>query len=142
MPPLPIIWSLLGMALLLLSLAGLDSDGLLFVGAGVSLLLTVIATLLPLPAGAQGLLALALAGVGTAVLRGWGGRSRERAIPPAANASSAEVIKAFDADGIGRVLWQGQSWAAQNLDPNRDPAPGSRVTVMGREGTRLQVLPR
>jgi membrane protein implicated in regulation of membrane protease activity len=52
------------------------------------------------------------------------------------------VIDAFDAGGEGRVRWQGQSWAALNLEPSRPLAPGSEVVVMGREGTRLQVLPR
>jgi membrane protein implicated in regulation of membrane protease activity len=51
------------------------------------------------------------------------------------------VIVAFDSEGQGRVLWQGQSWAAQNLDPERPLPAGASVTVMGREGTRLQVLP-
>jgi membrane protein implicated in regulation of membrane protease activity len=51
------------------------------------------------------------------------------------------VIQGFDAQGQGRVLWQGQSWAAQNLAPEREVPAGSTVTVMGREGTRLQVLP-
>jgi membrane-bound ClpP family serine protease len=59
----------------------------------------------------------------------------------AALADHAEVIAAFDAGGEGRVRWQGQSWAALNLDPSRSPGAGSRVTVMGREGTRLRVLP-
>jgi len=141
MPAPPTLWLLLGLSLLLLSLAGLDSDGLLFVGAVVSLLLTLLAALLPVPPGLQVLLAFALVGVGYAALRRWSGRSREQAIAPAANAGSAEVIKAFDAQGQGRVLWQGQSWAALNLEPEQTLPVGSSVTVMGREGTRLQVLP-
>jgi membrane protein implicated in regulation of membrane protease activity len=40
------------------------------------------------------------------------------------------------------VLWQGQSWAALNLEPERPLPVGCSVTVMGREGTRLQVLSR
>jgi membrane protein implicated in regulation of membrane protease activity len=141
MPAPPTLWLILGLTLLLLSLAGLDSDGLLFVGGVVGLLLTLLATLLPLPAAAQVLIALALVSGGYIALRRWSGRSRERAIPPAANAGSAQVIQGFDAQGQGRVLWQGQSWAAQNLAPEREVPAGSTVTVMGREGTRLQVLP-
>ena len=38
--------------------------------------------------------------------------------------------------------WQGQSWAALNLDPAQGLAIGDRVTVLGREGTRLQVMGR
>jgi membrane protein implicated in regulation of membrane protease activity len=52
------------------------------------------------------------------------------------------VTTAFDASGEGRVRWQGQSWAAVNLAPGQALPPGTQVTVMGREGTRLQVLPR
>lgn len=141
MPAPPTLWLLLGLTLLLLSLVGLDSDGLLFVGALVSLLLTLLAALLPLPVGGQVLLAIALAGVGYAALRRWSGRSREQAIPPAANVGHAEVIQAFDARGQGRVLWQGQSWAALSLEPERVLPVGCSVTVMGREGTCLQVLP-
>ena len=64
-----------------------------------------------------------------------------RILPSANRASSAEVIAAFDAAGEGRVLWQGQSWAALNLEPGRPLPAGERVSVLGREGTRLQVLP-
>jgi membrane protein implicated in regulation of membrane protease activity len=141
MPAPPLLWLLLGLSLLALSLAGLDSDGLLLIAGVASLLLALLATLLPLPADVQLLLALALFAAGYAALRRWSGRSRERAIPPAANADSAAVIQAFDAQGLGRVLWQGQSWAAQNLAPERALPVGSRVAVLGREGTRLQVLP-
>lgn len=52
------------------------------------------------------------------------------------------MTTAFDASGEGRVRWQGQSWAAQNLAPDQLLPAGAQVTVMGREGTRLQVLPR
>jgi membrane protein implicated in regulation of membrane protease activity len=142
MPAPPTLWLLLGLSLLLLSLVGLDTDGLLFVGALVSLLLTLLAALLPLPPGLQVLLAFTLVAGGYAALRRWSGRSREQAIAPAANAGSAEVIEAFDAQGQGRVLWQGQSWAALNLEPERPLPVGCSVTVMGREGTRLQVLSR
>ena len=50
------------------------------------------------------------------------------------------VIVGFDGSGAGRVRWQGQSWAALNLEPSQPLSPGSEVVVMGREGTRLQVL--
>jgi membrane protein implicated in regulation of membrane protease activity len=50
------------------------------------------------------------------------------------------VIAAFDGEGLGRVRWQGQDWAALNGDSAQELAIGQRVTVMGREGTRLPVL--
>ncbi len=141
MPSPPTLWLILGITLLLLSLAGLDSDGLLFLGGTVSLLLAVLAALLPLAPGVQILIGLAFLTAGAVALRHWAGRSQERSIPPGANVGRAQVIVAFDSEGQGRVLWQGQSWAAQNLDPERPLPAGASVTVMGREGTRLQVLP-
>ena len=119
MPPLPLLWLGLGALLLSLVLIGIDSDGLLLVG-GLA----------------------ALVGVAYALVRRWSSRHGERAIPPAARADLAEVIAPFDLEGEGRVRWQGQSWAARNLEPSRLLPSGSAVTVMGREGTRLQVLPR
>ena len=59
-----------------------------------------------------------------------------------ASANQAEAIAAFDADGLGRVRLQGLSWAALNLDWAQELAIGQRVTVIGREGTRLQGLCR
>ncbi len=142
MSPLPLFWLILSGVLLLLEAVGIDGDGLLFVGALASLLLTLVAALLPLPAALQVLLWAALLATGSLALRRWLARGGERRIPPAAGAEQAEVIAAFNREGQGRVRWQGQSWAADNLEPERSLPPGSQVTVMGREGTRLQVLPR
>jgi len=138
----PPLWLLLSLPLLLLALLGIDSDGLLLLGGGVALLLAALTALVPLPTGGQVLLGLALLGIGAAGLRRWASRSRERAIPPAERSGSAEVIEAFNTAGEGRVLWQGQSWAALNLEPGQPLPPGQRVSVLGREGTRLQVLPQ
>jgi membrane protein implicated in regulation of membrane protease activity len=94
-----------------------------------------------LPLAGQLLIFAALVGVAYSLVRRWSMDRGERAIPPAAGAELAEVIAAFDQRGEGRVRWQGQSWAARNLEPTRPLARGSAVLVMGREGTRLQVLP-
>lgn len=141
MPPL--LW--LGLAGLLLTavLLGLDSDGLLLVGGLAALVLVLLASALPqLAAAPQWLVFAALVGAAYTLVRRWSRRQGERAIPPAAGAELAEVIAPFDLEGEGRVRWQGQSWAARNLEPSRQLPSGSAVTVMGREGTRLQVLPR
>jgi membrane protein implicated in regulation of membrane protease activity len=61
-------------------------------------------------------------------------------LPP--KADQAQVISAFNPDGSGRVQWQGQSWAALNVDPHTPLNPGERVTVMGRDGNCLQVMAR
>jgi membrane protein implicated in regulation of membrane protease activity len=140
MPPL--LW--LGLAGLLLTavLIGVDSDGLLLVGGLAGLVLALLSGSAPLlPVGGQLLVFAALVGVAYGLVRRWSMGRGERAIPPAAGAELAEVIAAFDQRGEGRVRWQGQSWAARNLEPARPLARGSTVLVMGREGTRLQVLP-
>jgi membrane protein implicated in regulation of membrane protease activity len=143
MPAPPILWLALAGVLLLLELVGADADGLLLVGAVGALLLTLVAILLPVvPPLSQLLLYAVLVGAGYAWLRRWSARRQARTIPPSARAELAEVTTAFDASGEGRVRWQGQSWAAQNLAPHQLLPPGTQVTVMGREGTRLQVLPR
>ena len=143
MPPLPLLWLGLGALLLTGVLIGLDSDGLLLVAGLAALLLVLLSSALPqLAAALQLLIFAALVAVAYTLVRRWSSRHGERAIPPAARAELAEVIAPFDLEGEGRVRWQGQSWAARNLEPSRQLINGSAVTVMGREGTRLQVLPR
>jgi membrane protein implicated in regulation of membrane protease activity len=143
MPPLPPLWLALAGLLLIAVLVGLDSDGLLLVGGLAALLLGLLAAAQPaLTVPLQLLLFVALVAGAYGLVRRWSRRQGERVIPPAAGAERAEVITAFDARGEGRVRWQGQSWAARNLDPSRLLLCGSSVTVMGREGTQLQVLPR
>ena len=106
------------------------------------LLLALLSGSAPLlPGGGQLLVFAALVAVAYSLVRRWSMARGERAIPPAAGAELAEVITAFDQRGEGRVRWQGQSWAARNLEPGRPLTSGSAVIVMGREGTRLQVLP-
>jgi hypothetical protein len=143
MPPLPLLWLGLGALLLTLVLIGLDSDGLLLLGGLAALLLVLLASALPqLAMVPQLLIFAALVGVAYTLVRRWSRHQGERTIPPAAGAELAEVIAPFDQEGEGRVRWQGQSWAARNLEPSHRLPNGSAVTVMGREGTRLQVLPR
>jgi len=139
----PLLWFLSALVLLLLSLLGEDADGLLLVAGVCGLLLTLVAIGFPgWPAAVQVLLYVALVGAGYGLLRRWSRQQRELPLSLSASAERAEVISAFDAEGLGRVRWQGQSWAAVNLDPERSLPAGAAVTVMGREGTRLQVLPR
>ena len=139
----PLLWFLSGAVLLLLTLLGVDNDGLLLVAGLCALLLTLVAIALPsLVAAGQVLLFAALVLLGYGGLRRWARGQRERSVLPPAAAERAEVISGFDSQGQGRVRWQGQSWAAVNLTPEKALPAGSEVTVMGREGTRLQVLPR
>ena len=137
----PLIWLLVGAVLLLLALTGLDTDGLLLIAGLSGLLLTVVSVLVVMPLAFQVLLFLGLVSLGYGWLRRWDRRQRDRALPASPRAEWAEVIQAFAADGEGRVRWQGQSWAAINLEPGQALAVGAQVRVMGREGTSLQVLP-
>ena len=139
----PLLWFLSAVALLLLALLGADNDGLLLVAGLCGLLLTLVVIALPLlPPLVQVLLFVALVVAGYALLRRWARRQRERPVALSSAAERAEVISGFERDGQGRVRWQGQSWAAVNLAPETALPPGSEVTVMGRDGTCLQVLPR
>jgi membrane protein implicated in regulation of membrane protease activity len=136
----PLIWLIVGAGLLLLALIGLDSDGLLLIGGLAGLLLTLASVLLAPPVWLQVLLFLGLVGLGYGWLRRWDRRQRDRAVHASPRAEWAEVTLAFAADGQGRVRWQGQSWAAMNLEPAQPLPLGVQVRVMGREGTSLQVL--
>ncbi len=144
MPMAPaLFWLLAGLPLLALALTGFDSDGLLLM-AGLAALAVALLTAAVGPSLAmalQGVLFAGLLALGYGWLRRWDRSQSERALPPSSRAESAEVISAFEAGGQGRVRWQGQSWAATNLEPTVPLLPGEAVTVMGREGTRLQVMP-
>jgi len=137
-----LFWLLAGLPLLALAMVGLDGDGLLLM-AGLAALAVALLTAATgaLTTTLQGLLFGALLALGYGWLRHWDRRQGERQLPPSSRAESAEVISTFGNDGRGRVRWQGQSWAATNLEPGVPLLPGHAVTVMGREGTRLQVLP-
>lgn len=138
----PLIWLAGGGVLLLLELIFPSVDGFV-IGGVAALLLSAISALLPLAAGIQLALFSLLFLAGYVGLRRWSlrGRSAPDALSEPGS-ERAEVIQPFDGRGRGRVRWQGQSWAAELLENSRGPAPqaGEEVTVLRREGTRLQVL--
>ncbi|MFM8526204.1 MAG: NfeD family protein [Cyanobacteriota bacterium] len=136
----PLIWLLLGLSLLGLLAIGLDFDGLM-AAAVAALAMSWLLSLLPLPLSGQIVVFTACTVVLLLALLQWSQRRRQRAIPPAEAADQAVVISGFEEQAGGRVRWQGQSWAATNLELERTLRPGDTVVVMGREGTRLQVLP-
>ena len=140
MVPAPLIWFLLAIALLGAEWLGAEFDGLL-AAILAALTLSVLTALLPGLALAGQLLVFAGATAGLLVaLQRWS-RRRERAIPASGASEQATVISGFTgSEANGRVRWQGQSWAASNLDPQRALTPGEAVRVMGRDGNRLQVL--
>ena len=140
MVPPPLIWFLVGLALLAVEWLGADFDGVL-AAAVAALGVSVLTALLPgLAAGGQVLLFAAATGGLLLLLQRWS-RRRARAIPASGSREQATVISGFAAESAeGRVRWQGQSWAATNLEPERSLAPGEPVLVMGRDGNQLQVL--
>lgn len=143
MPPFPLLWLLIATGLWLLVLLGVDTDGLLLVGGSTAVLLALLMAVLPLPAWVQGVVFLSGAAFAYGLLRRWAARTADAGLlPPAPRAEQADVISPFDPDGRGRVQWQGQSWAAQNVEPATPLNLGERVTVMGREGNCLQVMAR
>jgi membrane protein implicated in regulation of membrane protease activity len=135
-----LIWLVVGLGLLAIEWLGAEFDGLLE-AAVAALVVSVLSALLPWPPLLQVTAFAVLSGLGLLALRGWERRSRERAIPASSRSQRAEVIGGFDGSPEGRVRWQGQSWAAICLDAGAPLPPGSAVTVMGRDGNHLQVLP-
>ncbi|MCP9791062.1 NfeD family protein [Vulcanococcus limneticus Candia 3F8] len=142
-----LIWLALAGVLLLVELAVPGFGG--FLMASVAALVLASLAGLALAPGLQWILFVGLTAAGNLVLWRWSRRQRPTRPLQSSQADLAEVIEGFGgADGapgqdgsLGRVRWQGQSWAAENLGPSSALAPGTRVTVMGREGTRLQVMP-
>jgi membrane protein implicated in regulation of membrane protease activity len=130
--PAALIWLLLGLALLALELLGADFEGLLAAAS-------VLSGMLPLPPLLQVGIAVALTAGLLLGLQRWGRQGRE--LPPVSSGERATVISGFNRGPEGRVLWQGQSWAATNLNDAQTLEAGRQVTVLGRDGTRLQVLP-
>jgi membrane protein implicated in regulation of membrane protease activity len=140
MVPAPLIWFVLALVLLGLEWLGAEFDGLL-AAALAALALSLLTALLPGLVLAVQLVLFAAATAGLLMLLQRWSRRRERAIPASGASERATVISGFqDQESGGRVRWQGQSWAATNLDPKQTLAPGEAVLVMGRDGTQLQVL--
>lgn len=137
--PAALIWLLLGLALLLVELLGADFDGLL-AGAIAALVLSLLSGLATWPPLLQVASFAGLTAALLALLARWS-RRRSPSIPAAGSGEHGAVISGFGPSSEGRVRWQGQSWAAVNLAPERPLQSGEPVLVMGRDGTRLQVLP-
>ncbi len=134
-------WFVVAVALLGAGWLGVDSDGLLpavLAALGMSILSAATAGLGLL---AQLAMFAALTLALLPLLQGWSRRRQTRAIPPGGSSDRASVISGFTIkEGSGRVRWQGQSWAATNLEPDQPLQTGDAVVVMGREGNRLQVV--
>jgi membrane protein implicated in regulation of membrane protease activity len=58
------------------------------------------------------------------------------------DATEAETLTAIAPGKTGRVLYEGNSWAAQCEDEAQAIAPSQKVYVVGRRGTTLIVVPQ
>ena len=136
----PLIWLLVAGGLLVVELVQPSFDGLMF-AAFAGLVVSVLTALLPLPIWLQLLVFSLITVLGTLWLSRWSARRNPRPGRRRLKEDTAEVLDTIQPGGEGRVRWHGQSWAACSLDVETLLQPGERVLVMGREGTRLQVLP-
>jgi len=57
------------------------------------------------------------------------------------DAIEGQTLTAIAPGQGGRVLYEGQSWAARCQDPQQAIAPQTPVYVVGRQGTTLWVMP-
>lgn len=58
------------------------------------------------------------------------------------DATEAETLTAIPKGQGGRVLYEGNSWAARCDDPTLEISPHQRVYVVARQGTTLIVMPQ
>ncbi|MFM2429226.1 MAG: hypothetical protein RLZZ511_439 [Cyanobacteriota bacterium] len=58
------------------------------------------------------------------------------------DAAAGETLTDIPVNGIGRVQYEGQSWAAKLEDPQQSLAATMPVTIVGRDGTTLIVTTR
>jgi inner membrane protein len=140
------IWMVVATILLVFDLIGADFDGLL-PGAVVALVITMVTSMVPLPAWLHGLLFAGLAVVGVMALRGWSGARRSQrperqgdaTAVRAAGSQLARVRLGFDASGEGHVRWRGKVWMAHCLDADAPLEEGEPAEVIGRDGDALLV---
>ena len=133
------IWLGLVLVLLLLTLVGVDLDGLLE-ALLAALALAVLTGLVPSTAlVAQIVLFVVLGLLLFAALR-MGRPPQSGRGDPDHDLGTAVVLSADAQPERWRVRWQGQSWAAVNSDPTIPLKVDEEVFVVERQGTCLQVI--
>ncbi|MCP9850183.1 NfeD family protein [Cyanobium sp. Morenito 9A2] len=135
----PLIWLALAGVLFLIEVS-IPGFGGFVIAAVAALVVSALTALLGLSVALQVAAFAVISLLGGAALWRWSGRQPSKLERLAPANDRAEVIAAFDAQGRGRVRWQGQSWAAESLEFPRPLAPGDQVVVMRRVGTRLEVM--
>ena len=134
-----VIWLGLVLVLLLLTMAGVDLDGLLE-ALLAALALAVLTGFVPSTAlAAQVLLFVVLGLLLFAALR-IGRTSRPGGGDTTHDLGTAVVLSAEARPGRWRVRWRGQSWAALNSDPTIPLQVDEEVFVVERQGTCLNVI--
>jgi membrane protein implicated in regulation of membrane protease activity len=128
------IWFLIGVALCILE-AVLPTAFVALVAGVSALIVAFIAQWLPV--SLQIALWLGLSGLGIWLSRGL--------VKPRAakqfDAREGTMITNMSPGNVGRVLYEGNSWAARCEDPTLAIAADEPVLVVGRQGTTLLVLP-
>ncbi|MFL0769748.1 MAG: NfeD family protein [Prochlorococcus sp.] len=137
---MPLIWLVLAGLLLALGLAQPSVDSLIFAALG-ALLVSILSGIIAIPALLQILLFAGIALAGSLWLKRLSRRRHPSAAALRQSQDLAEVIAPICTGGEGRVRWQAQSWAAISIDKQTTLKVGDQVLVIGRHGTRLQVLP-
>jgi membrane protein implicated in regulation of membrane protease activity len=135
----PLIWLVVAAMLLTLELAQPSFDGLMF-AAIAALVVSAVTAIGPLPVVAQLSAFLIITVAGTWWLMRWSAHRNPDPASQRQRQDLAEVISSFPDGGEGRVRWRGQSWAATSLELERPLTQGTRVLVVGRDGTHLQVM--
>ncbi|MCU0551226.1 MAG: NfeD family protein [Leptolyngbya sp. Prado105] len=129
-----VLWLLLGAGLCLVEFV-LPTAFIAFVMGISAICVAMVAHLLPL-----NLQALLWVGLSIAMVL-FSRRFVNRRANLKLDASEAETLTEIRPGQIGRVCYEGNSWAARCESSNLDIPAGVRVYVVGRRGTTLIVMP-
>ena len=137
-----VVWLGLVLVLLILSLLGVDPDGLLE-ALVAALVLAALTGFVPAIALLPQIALFVVVGVLLFAVLRMGRKPRSSAGDAASDLGTATVIAADARPERWRVRWRGQSWAAVNGgDPAAPLEAGEEVFVIEREGTCLRVIPK
>ncbi|MBE9012153.1 NfeD family protein [Pseudanabaenaceae cyanobacterium LEGE 13415] len=129
-----VVWFMVGAGLCLVEFV-LPTAFIAFVLGVSALLVAIVAHLLPL--GAQ----VGLWVILSIVLILFSRRFVNRRAAFKLDATEAETLTEIRPGEMGRVCYEGNSWAARCESSNLDIPAGRRVYVVGRRGTTLIVMP-
>ena len=134
-----VTWLGVVLALLLLSLVGVDLDGLLE-ALLAALALAVLTGFVPSTALVAQVVLFVVVGLLLFAALRIGRKSPAPGGNPTRDLGTAVVLSAETRPGRWRVRWRGQSWAALNSDPTIPLQVDEEVFVVECQGTSLQVI--